>query len=73
MVPEMQARGHKARGTCCFACCFACCFCAALRAAYFARYSARFVDYQAHGNKALAMQGLMFGFVIMMVLDVALG
>ncbi|KAL1528945.1 hypothetical protein AB1Y20_010267 [Prymnesium parvum] len=30
-------------------------------------------EMQAHGNKALAMQGLMFGFVIMMVLDVALG
>jgi zinc transporter ZupT len=28
---------------------------------------------QAHGNKGLAMQGLMLGFVIMMVLDVALG
>ena len=28
---------------------------------------------QAHGNKALAMQGLMMGFVVMMVLDVALG
>jgi len=26
-----------------------------------------------HGNKALAMQGLMLGFVLMMVLDVALG
>ena len=30
-------------------------------------------EMQAHGNKALAMQGLMLGFVIMMVLDVALG
>ena len=28
---------------------------------------------QAHGNKALAMQGLMLGFVVMMVLDVTLG
>lgn len=27
----------------------------------------------AHGNKALAIQGLMIGFVLMMVLDVALG
>ena len=30
-------------------------------------------EMQAHGNKALAMQGLMLGFVVMMVLDVALG
>jgi len=30
-------------------------------------------EMQAHGNKALAMQGLMLGFVIMMVLDVTLG
>ena len=30
-------------------------------------------EMQAHGNKALAMQGLMLGFVIMMALDVALG
>jgi len=30
-------------------------------------------EMQAHGNKALAMQGLMLGFVIMMILDVALG
>lgn len=29
--------------------------------------------WQAHGNKGLAMQGLMLGFVIMMILDVALG
>ena len=28
---------------------------------------------QAHGNKALAMQGLMLGFVVMMILDVSLG
>jgi zinc transporter ZupT len=28
---------------------------------------------QAHGNKLLAMQGLMLGFVFMMVLDVSLG
>lgn len=28
---------------------------------------------QQHGNKGLAMQGLMLGFVIMMVLDVSLG
>lgn len=27
----------------------------------------------AHGNKALAMQGLMLGFVLMMILDVTLG
>jgi ZIP family zinc transporter len=30
-------------------------------------------EMQAHGNKALAMQGLMLGFVLMMCLDVALG
>ena len=30
-------------------------------------------EMQAHGNKGLAMQGLMLGFVIMMILDVALG
>ncbi len=30
-------------------------------------------EMQAHGNKALAMQGLMIGFVLMMALDVALG
>ena len=30
-------------------------------------------EMQQHGNKGLAMQGLMLGFVIMMVLDVALG
>ena len=30
-------------------------------------------EMQSHGNKALAMQGMMLGFVIMMVLDVALG
>ena len=30
-------------------------------------------EMQAHGNKALAMQGLMIGFVTMMILDVALG
>jgi len=30
-------------------------------------------EMQAHGNKALAMQGLMLGFVVMMVLDVTLG
>jgi zinc transporter ZupT len=30
-------------------------------------------EMQAHGNKALAMQGVMLGFVMMMILDVALG
>ncbi|EOD21988.1 hypothetical protein EMIHUDRAFT_352521 [Emiliania huxleyi CCMP1516] len=30
-------------------------------------------EMQAHGNKAIAMQGLMLGFVFMMVLDVTLG
>ena len=30
-------------------------------------------EMSAHGNKALAIQGLMIGFVLMMVLDVALG
>ena len=30
-------------------------------------------EMQAHGNKGLAMQGLMLGFVVMMILDVALG
>ena len=30
-------------------------------------------EMQSHGNKALAMQGLMLGFVVMMILDVALG
>jgi len=30
-------------------------------------------EMQQHGNKGLAMQGLMLGFVIMMVLDVSLG
>ena len=30
-------------------------------------------EMQAHGNKALAMQGLMLGFVVMMILDVSLG
>ncbi len=30
-------------------------------------------EMQAHGNKGLAMQGFMLGFVIMMILDVALG
>ena len=30
-------------------------------------------EMQAHGNKGLAMQGVMLGFVIMMILDVALG
>ena len=30
-------------------------------------------EMQAHDNKAIAMQGLMLGFVFMMVLDVTLG
>ena len=30
-------------------------------------------EMQAHGNKGLAMQGLMLGFVVMMILDVSLG
>ena len=30
-------------------------------------------EMQAHGNAALAMQGLMLGFVVMMILDVSLG
>ena len=30
-------------------------------------------EMQAHGNKAVAMQGMMLGFVVMMLLDVTLG
>ena len=30
-------------------------------------------EMQAHGNMALAMQGLMLGFVGLMILDVSLG
>ena len=30
-------------------------------------------EMSAHGNKGLAMQGLMLGFVVMMILDVTLG
>jgi len=62
LVPEMQARretrlGHGAPA-------------ARRHTALTPRPS---LPLQAHGNKALAMQGLMLGFVVMMILDVALG
>ena len=63
LVPEMQARARDASRT--------------LRARRASPHRALTprpsLPLQAHGNKALAMQGLMLGFVVMMILDVSLG
>ena len=62
LVPEMQARRETRLGH------------GAPAAHRHAAHSPRVPpSLQAHGNKALAMQGLMLGFVFMMVLDVTLG
>ena len=61
LVPEMQARRETRLGH------------GAPAARRHTALTPRPLPLQAHGNKALAMQGLMLGFVVMMILDVSLG